>query len=92
MMYAPDLSQWYFNRMCGLGDPEHNRKVRESREAARPVLSKKTGEIPLWNIWVYYTKDLQLKEAQQKSAGVRFTGRRYVFIIKRIQKRRLRQE
>ena len=46
--------------MCGLGDPEHNRKVRESREAARPVLSKKTGEIPLWNIWVYYTKDLQL--------------------------------
>ena len=67
MMYAPDLSQWYFNRMCGLGDPEHNRKVRESREAARPVLSKKTGEIPLWNIWVYYTKDLQLKEAQQKS-------------------------
>lgn len=67
MMYAPDLSQWYFNRMCGLGDPEHNRKVRESREAARPILSKKTGEIPLWNIWVYYTKDLQLKEAQQKS-------------------------
>ncbi len=67
MMYAPDLSQWYFNRMCGLGDPEHNRKVRESREAARPVLSKKAGEIPLWNIWVYYTKDLQLKEAQQKS-------------------------
>ena len=67
MMYAPDLSQWYFNRMCGLGDPEHNRKVREAREAARPVLSQKTGEIPLWNIWVYYTKDLQLKEAQQKS-------------------------
>ncbi|MCQ5128926.1 type IV secretory system conjugative DNA transfer family protein [Butyricicoccus faecihominis] len=67
MMYAPDLSQWYFNRMCGLGNPEHNRKVRAAREAARPVLSQKTGEIPLWNIWVYYTKDLQLKEAQQKS-------------------------
>ena len=67
MMDAPDLSQWYFNRMCGLGDPEHNRKVREAREKARPVLSSKTEEIPLWNIWVYYTKDLQLKEAQQKS-------------------------
>lgn len=66
MMGAPDLSQWYFNRMCGLGDPEHNRKVREAREKARPVLSARTEEIPLWNIWVYYTKDLQLKEAQQR--------------------------
>jgi type IV secretion system protein VirD4 len=26
-----------------------------------------TGDIPLWNIWVYYAKDLQMKEAQQKS-------------------------
>ena len=67
MMGAPDLSQWYFNRMCGLGDQEHNRKVREAREKARPVLSARTEEIPLWNIWVYYTKDLQLKEAQQRS-------------------------
>ncbi len=46
---------------------ENNRKVREAREQARPVLSARTEEIPLWNIWVYYTKDLQLKEAQQKS-------------------------
>ena len=41
--------------------------AREAREKARPVLSARTEEIPLWNIWVYYTKDLQLKEAQQKS-------------------------
>ena len=67
MMNAPDLSQWYFNQMCGLGGKEHNRKVREAREAARPVLSQMTGDIPLWNIWVYYAKDLQMKEAQQKS-------------------------
>lgn len=67
MMNAPDLSQWYFNKMCGLGDKEHNRLVREAREAARPVLSEMKGDIPLWNIWVYYAKDLQLKEAQQKS-------------------------
>ncbi|WFR59158.1 type IV secretory system conjugative DNA transfer family protein [Anaerocolumna sp. AGMB13025] len=67
MMNAPDLSQWYFNRMCGLGDKEHNRLVRETREAARPVISEMKGDIPLWNIWVYYAKDLQLKEAQQKS-------------------------
>lgn len=67
MMHAPDLSQWLFNRMLGLGDKEHNRRVRKLREQARPVISPKTEEIPLWNIWVYYTKDLQLKEAQQKA-------------------------
>lgn len=70
LMNAPDLSKWYFNQMCGLGDPEHNRKVREAREAARPILSQRTAEIPLWNIWVYYTKDLQLKEAQQRSQAL----------------------
>lgn len=67
MMNAPDLSQWYFNQMCGLGNQEHNRRVREAREQARPVLTDRTEEIPLWNIWVYYMKDLQLKEAQQKA-------------------------
>lgn len=70
MMNAPDLSQWYFNQMCGLGDKEHNRKVREVREAARPILSDVTGDIPLWNIWVYYSKDLQMKEARQKSQAL----------------------
>lgn len=67
MMTAPDLSKWYFNKMCGLGAPEHNRRVRESREMARPIIYQKTMEIPLWNIWIYYAKDLQMKETQEKS-------------------------
>lgn len=66
MMVSPDLSEWYFNRMCGLGGKEHNRKVREERERKRPILSDVNAEIPLWNIWVYYVKDLQLKEEKQK--------------------------
>lgn len=66
MMLAPDLSGWHFNRMCGLGDKEHNRRVREERERKRPVLSDVNAEIPLWNIWVYYVKDLQLKEEKQR--------------------------
>lgn len=70
MMNAPDLSQWYFNKMCGLGDEEHNREVREAREAARPILSRSNIEILLWNIWVYYVKDLQLKEERQKSQAL----------------------
>jgi type IV secretion system protein VirD4 len=69
MMVAPDLSKWHFNRMMGLGDKEHNRKVREERERKRPVLNDPTVEIPLWNIWIYYTKDLQLKEEKQRQQG-----------------------
>lgn len=70
MMVSPDLSQWYFNQMMGLGDREHNRRVREERERKRPVLTGTGGEIPLWNIWVYYTKDLQMKEERQKQQGL----------------------
>lgn len=69
MMVSPDLSQWYFNQMLGLGDKEHNRKVREERERKRPILTSAEGDIPLWNIWVYYTKDLQMKEERQKQQG-----------------------
>ncbi len=35
MMVSPDLSKWQFNRMLGLDDQEHNRKVREERERKR---------------------------------------------------------
>ena len=67
MMHSPDLSQWHFNKMLGLGDKEHNRRVREERQVKRPVVSGFTGDIPLWNIWIYYTKDLQLKEERQRN-------------------------
>lgn len=70
MMVSPDLSQWYFNRMCGLGDKEHNRRVREERERKRPVLTGVKEDIPLWNIWVYYTKHLQMKEEKQRQQGI----------------------
>lgn len=39
MMYAPDLSKWLFNQMLGMGDMEHNRKLREERENKRPIIT-----------------------------------------------------
>lgn len=84
MMHAPDLSQWYFDKMLALGDKEHNRRVREERQLRRPVLSNLEGEIPLWNIWVYYTKDLQLREERQKNqafaaqAGSMFSEKAFI--------------
>lgn len=71
MMYSPDLGQWAFNAMMGLGDKEHNRKVREEREHRRPILTDTTQEVKLWNIWIYYQKDIarQLAEQRQQAAG-----------------------
>ncbi len=70
MMYAPDLSAWAFNRMMGLGDKEHNRALRERREASRPTLSDTGSDIILWNVWVYYQKDLVRQAAEQKKPGI----------------------
>jgi len=53
IMYAPDLSQYSFNGMLGMGDKEHNRKLREVREKQRPE-RKISGEMDLWNIWKMY--------------------------------------
>ncbi|MNN43026.1 hypothetical protein D3C81_1572420 [compost metagenome] len=71
MMYSPDLSQWAFNRMMGLGDKEHNRRVREEREQRRPILTDTREEVKLWNIWIYYQKDIarQLAEQRQQAAA-----------------------
>lgn len=48
MTNAPDLSRWYFNKMYGMGDEEHNRKLREKREAARKINEVK--QLELWDI------------------------------------------
>ncbi len=64
LMNAPDLSQWHFNQMCGLGDEEHNRKVREEREKKRKIVSSKQKEIELWNIWVFYKSNMEFKEGK----------------------------
>jgi type IV secretion system protein VirD4 len=54
IMEAPDLSQWYFNKLFGLGDMEHNRKIRKEREKKREA-RRSTNEIDTWNIWEYYS-------------------------------------
>lgn len=54
MMYAPDLSQMFFNQILGLGDKNHNRKVREVREKRRVVRDIKGGGLNLWGIWELY--------------------------------------
>jgi len=61
MMHSPDLSLWHFNKMLGLGGKEHNRKLREEREGKRPVIADVSKPPILWNVWVYYQKDIMRK-------------------------------
>lgn len=70
MMNAPDLSAWAFNRMMGLGDKEHNRQVRERREKQRPIRTNIREEVKLWNIWVYYQKDIIRQLVEQQAAAM----------------------
>ena len=49
ILYSPDLSQWLFNKIFGLGDKEHNRKVILERQAKRPKKSSDEIEMKLWS-------------------------------------------
>lgn len=69
MMYGPDLSAWYFNKMLGLGDKEHNRLLREERENKRPIITDISKPVILWNVWVYYQKDIMRKAEAEKGGG-----------------------
>lgn len=48
----PDVSQWDFNNLYGMGTQEENRKLREFREKARVV--RQIENIKLWGIWQQY--------------------------------------
>lgn len=39
IMYAPDVSQTIFQDLYGMGDPEHNQRLKKYRSAQRPVRS-----------------------------------------------------
>jgi type IV secretion system protein VirD4 len=79
MMYSPDLSEWSFNAIFGLGDKEHNRAVRELREKRRKERIQKTNDMDLWNIWVYFKvlceqskvslKDMRREGTRQNDKG-----------------------
>lgn len=48
----PDISKWKFNSLFGMGNQEHNRKLRLERESKRPI--KEIEDIKLWGIWNMY--------------------------------------
>ena len=51
VMYSPDISQWTFNTMLGMGDKAHNTRLIELDENARPERGGKSTEQLLWKPW-----------------------------------------
>lgn len=47
---------------------DDNRRLREEREQKRPIITDTKQEIALWNIWIYYQKDIMRRLSQQKGA------------------------
>ncbi len=56
VLHAPDLGEYAFNRMFGLGDKTHNQKIRLERESARPKRNTADAEMKLWKIWDKYRR------------------------------------
>ncbi len=65
MAYCPDLSQWKFNELFGMGDEEHNRALIFARSKMR-VERDKIDEMKLWGIWTLYQDELKIKQAENK--------------------------
>ena len=42
----PDISKWRFNKLFGMGNQDHNRKLREERESTRE--EREIKEMQLW--------------------------------------------
>ena len=65
IMYDPDLSQWYFNQLFGMGNPEFNRKLRIQRKAER-IEHEVSQEIALWGIWLVIISEIKRKQKEQE--------------------------
>ena len=52
VMFAPDISQTFFNDLYGMGDIEHNKRLRKYRDAQRPV---RASTVSYWDGYKAYT-------------------------------------
>ena len=64
MTKLPDLSEYHFNKILGLGDEEHNRQLIEKFENER--IERDCKSIPLWGIWNVFKEKLE-EEARRQS-------------------------
>ena len=66
--YSPDLSEWQFNAWYGLGDEQHNQRIRMERREAR-TMHAISEKIPLWGIWDVYIDRIKRKQKEKEEAA-----------------------
>lgn len=59
--------------MFGLGDKEHNRKVRELRQNRRKSRNINMVDMDLWGIWLYYAakEEVGLIKQSVRNMGIK---------------------
>lgn len=62
IMHAYDISKTPFKEMFGMGDKEHDRKVREERYSRR-VPESVNAVVSLWGIWDEYSKTPAIRKS-----------------------------
>ena len=75
ILYVPDISKMYFNKLNGMGTKEENQKLRIEREEARPI--RKITRPKIWNIWdkVKEQEMEELDDAEEDLRTLRETWR-----------------
>lgn len=66
ILYAPDLSCWQFNGLFGMGDEEHNRRLRQKRQEQR-VKQDISTDIVLWGIWKVAKDEIEKQQKAEKA-------------------------
>ena len=65
IMNAPDLSQWYFNTLFGMGDEDYNKKLRVERQEQR-TRHNVSQYIDLWGIWNVIVDQVKRKQEERE--------------------------
>ncbi len=69
VMRSPDISEWQFNTMLGLGSKQHNAKLIELDENSRPERGSSATQQLLWKPWekILRDSDTQAEFSEQPS-------------------------
>lgn len=68
VMKSPDISQWHFNTMLGLGNKEHNTKLIEIDENSRKERGGNATEQKLWKPWERILSGMPMEDAEHVPA------------------------
>jgi type IV secretion system protein VirD4 len=70
IMIAPDLTEYYANKLFGLGDEKYNRKLFMERDNERPV--REIKQIDLWKKWDDFKPTKNDSTANPKNERISF--------------------